>query len=508
MTVFAFGRSIKIRAIVLPRISRAILPALFVLGALPLYVLTPAPLADWASHLARVSVTNQFLHGASFWVARYNYQGLLLPNAILDAVVLGLVRVGLNIDSAGYCFLALCYFSFVGGFSRLSRVYGLPSIVSVSLGILLFYTGNVVYGLVNFVTGVGLTMFAASYWLEDNANFRRRCLIALVATPAIMFCHILAALLFVAICGGFTLLRPGQHEGSLDLRSLRRRSVSMIPTMIALTISVVGYKLSASGADKLIIGYDGAPGASSIVRGKLRQAAEGLSSGNQLADLILSVVVAGILWCIWQRRSCLRWAEVVPLAGLAVLPFLAPFRVGEGMLLDTRLFVIPILIGVAALPWANRLGAKWQYAIVAACIFRSLVLASSWASYASIYDELQTAFSRLPPGSTLLSAYSDEPGFYKDKQPPLRNSATLAVKYGVFVPSMFAEPTQQPLAILPQWRPTWLWEHSANARSPSALASVRDRAKRFCGIDPLSHLFILHVTKMPPFTIESECSTP
>lgn len=481
------------------RDHRALTLAIFltVLGAVPLLVLAPAPLADWPNHLARVSITNDLLNGSPFWSARYSFQGILIPNAILDAVVLGLMRLGIPISQAGSTFLLLCYALFVGGFIVLSQARRVPIGIAAALGSIVFYTGLTVYGLVNFITGVGLAMFAAAFWMRDDARLVRRLLIAVVATPVILFCHVVAALVFAGLCGCYDLVRP--------VRTVGRRAVEALPAAIALMIGLVGYKLSAASSDAMSIIYDGAPGIKSVAIGKLRQIAQALTSGNPVADVLFGcvVIVLGIL--MWQRRREVRLRFAAPVGALAIVAILAPNGVGIGLLLDTRLFAWTLFLAIALLPWSSRLARRTEVALIAIFLARTVVLIFVWASYAPVYAELRSAFAALPKGSTLLDAYDDTPGFYAARQPPIWNSASLAVNSGIFVPSVFAEPTQQPLAVSLDWRPLWLWSHSANARTAQNLASVRERAARFCSLDHNAQLLFLHVTQKPTFAIESPC---
>ena len=470
---------------------------LVVIGAIPLLLLSPAPLADWPNHLARVSITNDVLNGDPFWSARYNYQGIFIPNAVLDAVVLGLMRLGVPIAQAGAIFLLFCYFLFVGGFSALSRLRRVPFTVAAALGSMAFYTGLTVYGLVNFITGIGLAMLAASFWMRDNASLTCRFLIVVLATPLILFCHVVAALVFAGLCGCYDLVRPA--------RSMGRRAIEVFPAAIALVIGVIGYKLSAASSDTMSVTYDGAPGIKSIVIGKGRQISQALTSGDRLADALFTCVIVVLGMLLWQRRNEIRFSFAAPVIALAVVATLAPNGIGIGLLLDTRLFAWTLFLALALLPWSNRISTRVEVILIAVFLARTLVLIVAWTSYAPAYAELRTAFAMLPKGSTLLDAYDDTPSFYAYRRPPIWNSASLAVSDGIYVPSVFAEPTQQPLAVNLAWRPLWLWSHSANARTAENLASVRARARRYCDIDPHTHLFLLHVTQTPPFSIESSC---
>lgn len=483
-----------------------LLPAILLLGFLPMLVVFPAPLADWASHLARVAVTDRVLHGDPFWSERYHFQGFLIPNAVLDVVVLGFLRLGLPLDAAGVCCLALCYGSFVTGFVRLSRIGSVPTIPAASLAIMLFYTGNVMYGLVNYMIGLGLAMLAAAYCLRPRSSLRQRCLIAALAVPVIAFCHIVAAGIFVAIYGATMLFRPLPATFPFNQQSAwRRRAWLLLPAVIGGVICAVAFLLSPAGTDKMTIAWVGQPSVSGLLYGKIKEAAEGLSSGFELADGLFAVIVAVMLLGLWRNRVNVQSWTLKVVGVVTLLPLLAPFSIGAGLLFDARMAIAALGVAMAMLPWAAGLRADLQTSVTALCATRIAFLALLWLSYRPVYHDIDRAFAALPVGSTLLSAYTDVPDFYADRAPPLHEIAALAVRHGVFVPNMWAEASQQPLVINPDWRPQWLWSHSANARTPENLASVRARAKRYCDIDPNTHLFLLHVTQAEPFSIESPC---
>ena len=481
-----------------------VLPSLLLLGFLPMLVVTPAPLADWASHLARVAVTDRVLHGDPFWSDRYHFQGFLIPNAVLDVVVLGLMRLGLPVDLAGLGFLALCYGSFVVGFVQLSRIGSVPTNVAASLATMLFYTGNVMYSLVNYMTGVGLAMLAASYCLKPELRLRQRCIIAALAVPVIAFCHIVAAGLFVAIYSAIALFRPLPAPFGWQT-TLRRKAVLQAPALVGAVICAAAFLLSPAGGDKMTLEWLGQPSLKGIIFGKVKMAAEGLSSGFELADGMFAVTIAVLLLGLWRNRAKIKPWMLWVVGAVTLMPLLAPFIVGAGQLLDARLVIVALGVALAILPWAGGLHSELQRGVVLFCATRVFFLSFLWLSYRPIYHQIEVDFATLPVGSTLLSAYTDVPGFYEDRAPPLHEIAAIAVRDGVFVPNMWAEASQQPLVVNPERRPIWLWSHSANGRTPENLASVRARAKRYCSIDPHTHLFLLHVTQTPQFSIESPC---
>ena len=455
-------------------------------GFLPLLVLVPAPLADWPSHLARVGIADQVLNGNPFWSERYQFNSLLIPNAVLDAVILGFMRLGLSIDQAGLAFLALCYGAFMFGFVRLSRVHGVPPVIAAASGSALFLTGNMVDGLLNYTAGIAASLIAFSFWCPPRASLGKRLAIALIATPLIMFCHIVAALVFAGVCACHDLFGPAQRW--------RDRLLNVAPASFALALGVAGYTLSAASGDNVHqLVYRNRTSLLGALNGKFHVVLEALTSGNQVADAIAAVLLTLFACLAWRARARISLQSAAPVAALTMLAMLAPNSVGDGSLLDFRLCILPLMFAMATFPgWGTDSGPlTWWYG--AAALARAGVLAVAWSSYGPVYADLERQLAALPAGSTLLAAYGDAgSSFYEGLQPPLWNSASLATRYGIFVPSVFASATQQPLAVKPEWRPAWLWSHYGNARTPERLAALRDAASRLCSTDPNVFLFVLY----------------
>ena len=455
-------------------------------GMLPLIAVIPAPLADWPSHLARVWITGQVLDANPFWSERYHIHSLLIPNAILDAVTLVGMRLGLTIDQAGLVFLLLCYSAFMFGFIRLSRACGNSGLVAAACGSTFFYTGVVLLGLLNYMAGVAGLLIAYSLWCRPGIGLTRRFLIACIATPAVMFCHIVAALALGGVLGCHDLFHPA--------RRWRDRLLNLAPATLSLLITVTGYTLSAAADDQThAIGYRNGPTLLGILKGKVHVVLEALTSGQQIADVLGAVLVGAVVVLAWRTRARIGLRVFAPAAALVLVALLAPDSVGNGSELDFRLCIVPLMLAAATFPWSGSLRPEIALSFAIGAAARTAVLAAAWAGYAAIYADIDRQFALLNAESTLLAAYGDdEPSFYQRLQPPLWNGASLAVRHGVFVPSVYASPTQQPLAVDPKWRPDWLWSHYANGTESARLKAAEARGRLFCRIDPKTALFILN----------------
>ncbi len=472
--------------------------AVVLLGALPLLASVPAPLQDWPSHLARVWITARVLDGDPFWAARYGFQGYLIPNAILDVAIGGLMRLGLGIDAAGAAFLLLLYASFIGGFCALSRRVAGHSALAAPLAVTCFYNMALFYGLVNYLAGVSLILWSLVAWQACRGRWAIRALLALPCVGAIALCHLLAAFMFVGVAG------------LLDLAAFtrRRRARELLPPLVALLAAAGALLLSPVGDDNIAaIGQ----GKSSLLRAAFGKAAtfgKAMASGQPGPDLalILTVALLAAAAAYAGRRIPRDWVLVI--AALVVVTVLAPFSIGEGTYVDARLATLPFIVLAASFAVGPR--AAWLApALAALVVARVGLLAADWHRYGRFYAALESTLAELPPGSTLLAAKGDAPptrgdpssprawiaggmGWFDQWSPPLNNMTTLAARHGIFVPSVFASRVQQPLYLRPEWRAPW--PLTVDAGTPAQLDAALARARTDCRPGIPTNLIVLYPT--------------
>jgi hypothetical protein len=97
-------------------------------------------------------------------------------------------------------------------------------------------------------------------------------------------------------------------------------------------------------------------------------------------------------------------------------------------------------------------------------LVRAAVFLTEWKDYDAQIAPIAQAIGKIEPGATLFTATADQyPALIADTperralwQPPLKHVASFAVLGSpVFVPMTWADPTQQPLAVRPAYRPVY-----------------------------------------------------
>lgn len=454
------------------------------LGAVPLLVTAPAPLHDWPSHLARVWITARVLDGDEFWKARYIFQGFLIPNAALDIGILGLLRLGLGLAHAGTVFLLLVYVAFVGGFRQLAVNTGANSRLTLPFAVACFYNVSLFWGFVNFMTGLTAMLWALSLWCTYAGLPRQRTVLAVLATAAIAFCHVIAAFLFVGIVGCLDLVA---------LSRVRRRWLpALLPSCVA-AITVLSLLAASPVAEGKLnaIRYRGGNTISGLISGKVGLFVKAFLSFQIGPDmlLILAFIVLGIV--VWRTRPRLALPWCLAISALVLVAIAAPEWIGENGFIDARLPAVPFVV-FAATTSLRRAGVRVAAVLCGLLVARTAWLATDWHRFGEVYAALDTALAKLPPESTLLAGQAipiPEVPTSLWWSPPISNSASLAVPHGIFVPSVFASGVQQPLVLRPAWES---WRSYRDINTASRLAAVL--AEAHAGCHPVTNLFMLYPT--------------
>jgi hypothetical protein len=173
-----------------------------------------------------------------------------------------------------------------------------------------------------------------------------------------------------------------------------------------------------------------------------------------LFDLTCVAIAAlAIGFAFWRRWVRLHPAMLMPL-GLLFLTYLAmPDELATASGADRRVPQLLALLLVAGSRWTapEALSAR---AFVGAALLLFLVrlslLSAGWLESDRLYAQLLPALDLMPAGSRV--AVANPPDAIIFPPPPLFHFPTLAVvRRDAFVPTLFAFPTQQPIALRPHF---------------------------------------------------------
>jgi hypothetical protein len=165
--------------------------AVFGIAAIPVVTHIFPPLSDYINHLGRGYIISHINNDPYF--ARYYYtHWQVLPNLMIDLFLLVLLPF-MDVYRAGQVFTLTAFAVILSGTLALNRALhdrwsALPLIAAP-----LLYNGVLLVGVMNYIFGVGLTLWAFAAWvaLRERPRPLRLSVSALFST-ALFFCHFYA----------------------------------------------------------------------------------------------------------------------------------------------------------------------------------------------------------------------------------------------------------------------------------------------------------------------------
>jgi len=169
--------------------------ALAAIASIPILIHPWPPLADYINHLARMHIIAAI--GVDPDLARfYEVDWQIIPNLMMDLVVPLLERV-MNVYVAGQLYTIASFVLILSGTLALNRrLFGHWSILPL-IAFPLLYNNIFLVGTMNYVFGIGLSLWAlvAWLWLRER-NMALRLALSTLFVLALFFCHLFAVGLY------------------------------------------------------------------------------------------------------------------------------------------------------------------------------------------------------------------------------------------------------------------------------------------------------------------------
>jgi hypothetical protein len=172
-----------------PRAVALLFVALMAVAIIPVLSHRLPPLSDYVNHLARVHVINEI--GEDPNLSRfYSIDWAIIPNLMIDLVVPWLSEV-MNVYAAGQAFTVLSFLLIVSGTLALNRaLFGRWSVLPL-IAIPLLYNGVLLVGVMNYVFGIGLALWALAGWVMiREQRLVRRLALSTLFVVGLFFCHL------------------------------------------------------------------------------------------------------------------------------------------------------------------------------------------------------------------------------------------------------------------------------------------------------------------------------
>lgn len=416
-------------------------------AAAPILSTPVAPLADYVNHLARMHVLARIADHPALAEA-YHVDWAIIPNLTMDLLVPPLARL-VGIYPAGQLFLLLVVALLVSGPMALYRALHGHWSAWPLLVVPFVYNGVFLFGLVNYLFGVGLAVWGAAAWiaLSDRPLWRRAVFAALLV-PGLFFCHLFAVGLFGMTVFAWELARLARLAVA---QRLDRRAVVATGLAVVLPFVPAPFLLAAGPT----MGLAGENYWESV--GKIDGLAMALQAYSDLPDLaVIGVVAGGVIWLARQGRLALHPAGLALLC-LSLLVYLAMPRMLFGSwLADQRLPTAVLFLAAGFVRFTPGHGAERNLLlalVLGASVVRFADVAIHWRGLDHDMAEFHQSLGMMGPGARVLVAYADEAAANHAVDAAISHAPCVAViERDAVVSTLFTVPGKQILDLQPDWR--------------------------------------------------------
>lgn len=417
---------------------------LLLLASLPVWTHPIPPLSDYANHLARMHVIANLSENATL-ASFYEVHWQIIPNLMMDLVVPVLGRA-MSIYLAGQLFTAATFALIVSGALALHRVlFGRWSAVPL-ISIPLLYNHVFLVGLMNYVFGIGLALWALAAWIALRERpWLLRFAVSTACVAALFFCHLFAVGIYGIGVITWELWRFWcRREEPLGPR-LAGFAASGLPFLAVLPLLLESPTLLLAGVTEW------------QPRGKvdgLRFIIETYS--DVLAFLLAGIVAAAASWA--RRRRLLRvhpFAWVLLAVG-GVVYLAMPRVLFASYFADQRL---PIALAFAFLAGLDvklhhTLVQRGFIAILLTLVaIRLIEVDVSWSRLGETTAQFRSSVKRVKPGAKVLVAYGSRTSGDDVSDLGLVHAACLAmIERSALVSTAFTVSGKQILAVRAEFR--------------------------------------------------------
>ena len=426
------------------------------LVTVPLFSTVLPPLFDYPNHLARLYLLTE--GGNAFYAVRWE----LLPNLAQDLMVPPLVGL-MPLELASKLFLVVVFALIAGGTIWLNRVATGAWSLWPLLAFLLLYNRIFLWGFVNYLFGIGIALGSTALWLALER--RRWWLRVLASSVAALLCY----LSHIAAFGFYTLVIFGV-EARPGIAELRARQWAMLGRRIAT------FSMQFILPTVLLFSYWHWTAIDGVSYADFWRKADWVFSAFDNYDRVFDIACFALFlsllgWLGWTRRLALAprlgWAICI----VFTIYLLMPSQIYGGSNVDHRLPTAWFLLLIASsTPWFPTRRFAIAIGLVAGSmlVIRTAVIEHVWRQADEVYSADLIGIDALPRGAKL--AVAIPPDGIQLMSVPEVHLPTLAIsRREAFVPTLFAYPGQQPVALRPSYAAL------ADAVTPQAFLGRIDR---------------------------------
>jgi hypothetical protein len=426
----------------------------------PLILTEVPPLTDYPNHLARCYL---LAFGSSDPALRQMFSAhwQIIPNIAVDLILPKLMHVFPPL-LAGRIMLAFCLLVPTTGAIALSRAYfRRRSLWQIATGYAAF-NALFLMGFMNFELAIGIAMWGAAAWIRYREQNPAAAIVsAAILAPVVFFFHLFGLCFYALLIGSyeFFVLFERRLRKREDVRYAAKRVAAFAVTMV-----IPALLYSASPLERVSF----SPTWVSLPK-KLYLAFGSVLEYSSLFDLLIAAsLVAFLIFCMMNGRARISKAALICCTALLCIYLITPVSFKGVYFVDTRL---PVMMGFLVFAGFMPRGLSARERSLAVALFVILFVArvglitDVWVNSQRDLADLRQTISSITPGSRVLAAdvpFRDNPDWYEN-MPASRRLPEVAETYWhlasfvlldrhAFWPNIFAEESQQPIAITAPYR--------------------------------------------------------
>lgn len=437
--------------------SRVLAGGIFLLALVPLFFTPVLPFIDFYNHIARYFVLANIDHDA---LLQQNYRAnwSILPNVGLDIIVTGLMKL-LPEPAVPRTTIILIFAVQYSGILYFNRALtGRISVLTALLTVPLLYSFILNWGFANFLLGLGLTFWAAGWWLSQRHRLVVALPVACIFAAVMFFVHGLTFALYGILVGmleiGMWLRAPQRKWSALAVTMVPLATQAIVPVLLFLAAKTSQSDDGLTNADEAVarLSHTGQLSARlwALLQHRLISIVR-VAEGPSLAfDVVAMAVVAMLLVLLIGRRR----VSVAPVAIPALLVFallvvvMPPAMFGVGYVADRMPLVLAMLFtgSLDVRHRADRLE-TWIFAALAGlAVLRLGGIAMAWGTYGEDKRDFDAIAAALPRGVLVENIVVGGDRLDYSRRRCTMFGPLLIAENGM-VGRLFANETQQPLVM-------------------------------------------------------------
>ena len=409
---------------------------LLAVAAVPLFLTELPPLLDYPNHLSRMYLLPSL--PADDLRQFYTVAWAPLANLGMDGVVPFLAKI-MPLEWAGKVFLLMIFAFTAGGTAAIHRVlYGRWSLWTC-LGFLLLYTRLLLWGFVAFLFGCGLALMAFALWIAmRDRHWALRIVVGGICALLIYLSHLLAFGIYAVMIAGYEFGQVWLQRKKVST-AIGDLAVGGLPFLPALALmmmnSSTGRIIFANPLRKFDL---------------LFSVFDNYSRPFDVTCFVLVVLAVGYAYA--RRWVKLSPAMIGPMIALLWIYIAMPTQLFTAAGVDRRIPMMIFLALIGGSSWQApfaRFETRFMAAMALMLLVRMAFIGVIWHQAGTLYAGLLRGMDSLPRSSCVAVA-SGKDGIQVARA-PLTHFPTVAIaRRDAFVTTVFAYPTQQPIALMPK----------------------------------------------------------